>query len=197
MSASASRVLFAFALAGIVVGGVAACAPSPAAAPTKSPTPSASATATPKPTTAPTAAPVGTKVDIDCDALITPQAMYDFNPNFSLNGTYKPAAGTEAADIVDMNGLACGWVNQTSGEVIEVAVANLPADKLTELKNGFVTSSNSVPTYGVEGYFKVDGATGEAEAFGGPYWISASSTAFYEPGDALMIVDPALKALGQ
>ena len=197
MSASASRVLIALALAGLVVGGVSACSPDTPAAPATSPKPTASATTTAKPTPSATAAPVGTPVDIDCNTLITPQAIYDFNPNFGLKDSYKPAAGTEAADIVAMNGLACGWVNQTSGEVVEVAVANLPADKLTELKNAFVTSSNSVPTYGVEGYFKVDGTIGEAEAFGGPYWVSASSASFYEPGDAVMIVDAALAGLGQ
>jgi hypothetical protein len=197
MTASASRVLIALAIAGSVVAGVAACGSESAAAPTKSPSPTASATATPEPTASATAAPVGTPVDIDCNALVTPQAVYDFNPNFTLDAGYKPARGTQAADIVAMNGLACGWVNQTSGEIIEVAVANLPDEKLTELKNAFVTSSNSVPTYGVEGYFKLDGTTGEAEAFGGPYWISASSASFYEPGDAVMIVDAALAGLGQ
>ena len=138
---------------------------------------------------------------IDCNTLITPQAMYDYNPNFGLSESYKPEAGTAAADIVDVEGIACAWINQTSGEVVEVAVANLPAEKLTELKNGFVTTSNSVPTYGdptkIEGYFEVVDGLGQAEAFAGPYWISATSASFYEPGDAQPVVAASIAGLGQ
>jgi hypothetical protein len=97
---------------------------------------------------------------------------------------------------VTQKGLACAWVNQTSGELIEVSVANLPAAHLTQLKNDLVTTSNSVPTYEVEGYFKVNGSTGEAQAFSDPYWIVATSTAFFEPGDAQPIVAAAIAALG-
>lgn len=201
MPASASRVLTALALAGLVVGAVSACAAEPAPKPTKSSTASAAPSETPDPSATPTAAPVGTPVTIDCDTLIAPQAMYDFNSNFGLSESYKPAAGTEAADIIALDGLACAWINQTSGEVVEVAVANLPAAKLTELKNGFVMNSNSVPTYGdptrVEGYFQVVGTVGQAEAFAGSYWISAASDAFYEPGDAQPVVAAALAGLGQ
>ena len=180
-----------------MASGVSACATESDAAPSATPKPTASSSATAEPTPSATAAPLGTAVDIDCNTLISPQALYEFNPNFGLSDSYKPKSGTEAADIVGMNGLACGWVNQTSGEIIEVAVANLPADSLTALKNGFVTTSNSVPTYGVEGYFELEGTIGTAEAFSGPYWVSASSAAFYEPGDAAMVVQAALAGLGQ
>lgn len=133
---------------------------------------------------------------ITCDQLVSAQAMYDYNSNFTPKPGYSPSAGSLAAQVARQNGVTCGWVNQTSGEVIEIAVANLPEAHLTDLKNTLVTTSNSVPTYGVEGYFNLNGSTGEAQAFSDPYWIVATSTAFFEPGDAEPLVKDAIAALG-
>jgi len=201
MPAFASRVLIALALAGVVATAVTACAPETEASPEETRTPTAEPSETPEPTASATPAPASIPVTIDCNTLITPQAIYDYNPNFGLSESYKPAAGTEAADILGADGLACAWINQTSGEVVEVAVANLPAEQLTQLKNDFVTTSNSVPTYGdptkIEGYFEVVGGIGQAQAFAGPYWISAASASFFEPGDAQPVVAAAIAGLGE
>jgi len=198
MSSSVSRVLVSLALAGVLVSAVSACATETDATPVESsaaPTPTASET--PEPTGTPAPVNVGTPVTIDCDELISPDAMYAFNPNFGLSESYKAAAGTEAATIVEAKGLACQWVNQTSGEIVQVAVADLPAEQITALKNNYVMNSNSVPTYGVEGYFQVEGTVGVAEAFSDSYWISATSDFFLEPGDAEPIISAALAGLGQ
>jgi hypothetical protein len=197
MPASASRVLIALALAGLVTVATAACGTESEAAPTGSPTTSPTAGGTPEPTTSAAPPEESTPVTIACDELITPQAMYDYNPNYSLNEGYTPAAGTEAADIVALDGVACAWVNQTSGALIEIAVAELSDDALTELENRLVTESNSVPTYTVEGYFQMAGTSGQADAFPGSYWISAVSTDFYEPGDAAPVVAAAITGLGE
>jgi hypothetical protein len=122
--------------------------------------------------------------------------MYDYNSNFGPKPDYTPAAGSLAAEVARQRGLTCAWVNQTSGDVIEIAVANLPEAHLTDLKNTLVTTSYSVPTYGVEGYFILNGSKGEAQAFSDPYWIVATSTAFFEPGDAEPLVKAAIAALG-
>jgi len=165
-------------------------------APTSSATTPASASPTPSPS-ATTADPVdGIPLTITCDQLIPAQAMYDYNPNFSLKADYKPASGSLAAEVVAQKGLACAWVNQTSGDLIEVSVAHLPAAHLEQLKNTLVTTSHSVPTYDVEGYFQLDGSIGQAQAFPDPYWLVATSTAFFEPGDAQPIVAAAISALG-
>jgi len=201
MPSSVSRVLVSLAVAGVLATAVTACAAETEATPAESsaaPTPSA--TATPEPTATEAPVSVGNPITIDCDTLISLDEIYAFNPNYGLSESYVPAAGTEAATIVEAKGLACQWVNQTSGEVVQVAVADLPTDKLTALKNNFVMNSNSVPTYGVEGYFEApaaDGDMGVAEAFSGAYWISASSDAFYEPGDAQPIIESALAGLGE
>jgi hypothetical protein len=198
MPSFASRALVSLATVAVLTTALTACASETDATPaTSSPTPTSSATSTPEPTATEAPISVGSPVTIGCDQLLSPEAVYDFNPNFGLSESYTPEPGSEAATIVEAKGLACGWVNQTSGEALTVAVANLPTDKLTDLKNNFVMSSNSVPTYDVEGYFEYDGTRGSAEAFSGPYWVSAVSPAFFEPGDAQPIIAAALAGLGR
>lgn len=165
--------------------------PSESASPTPSSTPTGSPSATPTPTS--TAA--GVPITVACDQLIPAQVMYDFNPNFALEPTFSPSAGSLAAEALAANGVACSWVNQSSGETIDIAAANLPADALTPRMNELVGSSNSVPTYEVEGYFRVSDGVGEAQAFDPPFWVTAVSPAFAEPGDAAPIMLAALAAL--
>ncbi|WP_157155545.1 iron ABC transporter ATP-binding protein [Diaminobutyricimonas sp. LJ205] len=168
-----------------------AATPTGSAAPTSVATAPAGETATPEPS----ATPVGTPVTIGCDALLTPQALYDYNPNFGTDPSYSPAKNSLAAQIVDYKGVACGWVNQTSSEPIEIAVADLPEEELTRVKNDAFAISNMVPTYGDEAYFRVTDGVGEARVFSGTHWVVVMSPAFYEPGDAVPIIEPVLAAL--
>lgn len=174
-----------------------ACVPSgPEPEPTATTTPSATpdASSTPTPTPSPTDEII--PFTADCNALITPAVMYAFDPNLSPFGAVTPDAGTVAADAVAAGGIACRWVHGTTGQTLDLAVAHLSASASTALKNDLVTSSNSVPTYGVEGYFRVVGGAGEAQAFPDPYWVSIVSVEFAEPGDATPLMDAVISALG-
>jgi hypothetical protein len=122
--------------------------------------------------------------------------MYDFNPNFGLADIATAAPGSHAARALEYSGIACTWVNETSGEVLTVSAAHLPQELLTEIGNELVSNSNSVPTFGVEGYFQLVVDLGEAEAITDTYWVAATSTAFFEPGDAQPIMAAALSGLG-
>jgi hypothetical protein len=123
--------------------------------------------------------------------------MYDYNPNFALDSSYAPTPGSLAARAADYQGVACGWINETSRELISVTVSQPSEDALAQIGNGLVSSSNSVPTYEIEGYFQLNGTMGEAEAIAAPYWITVSSTSFLEPGDAAPLVAAARDGLGQ
>ncbi|MFF1877745.1 iron ABC transporter ATP-binding protein [Leifsonia sp. NPDC058230] len=172
------------------VGGNAATTPTPSA------TKTADAAATPTPTPTPTDPP--TPVTLTCDQIVTPDQLYAFNPNFGAAPGYAPKDGTLQKQIADWKGAVCGWSNQTSNDLIEIAVGLPPASALEGLKNAAVTTSQPVPTYGVppevEGYFK-PGAAGEVQIFTGDYWIVATSTAFFEPGDAAPLMENVLSNL--
>lgn len=161
--------------------------PGPTSDTSPSPEPSATKTADPKPSYSP--------IDLDCTGLISLDAMYDFNPNFGTDPKYSPASGSLAAKIAGFDGLACGWINQSSGEIIEAAVAHPDAATLTQLKNQAITASNPVPLYGDEGYFRTVNKVGEAQAFSGPYWLVLRSPSFLEPGEAQELVNAAIGSL--
>ena len=198
------RAAVAVAIAALSIASLAGCVGGPA--PTPSPTRSApvaqspSMTPTPTSTRAPTTPPptaAPTPVSIGCNQLVSPQAIYDFNPNFGLQSNYTPAAGSEAATIVSKKGVACSWLNQTSRDTIEVAVANLPAADIARLGSALNSSSKPVTSFGGSGYFTVVKDTGVAEAFSGSFWIVARSTYFSEAADAAEIVNTAIKSLGR
>lgn len=181
------------ALAGALT--LAGCAPT--ASPSASPSSSASgggSSSTPSVTPTPTPTEPPTPVTIACDQLVTPDQVYAFNPNFGTDPGYAPKDGSLEKKVADWQGVACAWLNQTSGDVIQIAVAQPPASQLDALKNAAITDAQPVPTYGappVEGYFKT-GDVGQVQIFRGGYWIVAESTAFFEPGDAAPLMESVL-----
>jgi hypothetical protein len=188
------RVLAPLALAAVVAALLAGCTPEPAPQDDPSgPNPSGDPSGEPAPTL--TAAPVGTPVDIPCDKLVSADTIYQFNPNFGLIDDFTPSDGSVAASALEYSGVACRWQNQTSGDNIDLSVANLDPDTLTALKNTAFQDSTMVPTYGEEAYFTVNGQVGTAQVFQGSYWIVVESPAFFEPGDATEIVNSVLAAL--
>ena len=158
--------------------------------------PSASSTPTVEPTTEPTDTPVGVPVGATCDELVSPDTLYIYNPNFGSISDFTPEDGTAAASALAYQGVACRWQNQTSGDTIDISVAQLDDDTLTALKNAAFEDSEMVPTYGEEAYFAVDSGVGTAQVFQGPFWIVAESVVFFEPGDATEIIQSVLAALG-
>jgi len=135
--------------------------------------------------------PTGIPVDIPCEQLITPEQLASINPTFAVDATYTVAPGSLAESITELHGVSCGWVDQSSGETIEAAVAHLEPADIERRKNEAVTRSNMVPTYNPnadEGYFFNDGSAGTADVFVGDYWIVTTSSFFFEPGDAEQVV---------
>ncbi|AWB95046.1 iron ABC transporter ATP-binding protein [Agromyces badenianii] len=132
---------------------------------------------------------------IGCDELLTLEQVYEFNPNFGGSPDFEPS-GEGVVAVVEQAGTACGWVNQTSGEIIEIGVATPPAAALDARKNDAAMGSSPVPTYGtppeIEGYFSQTGGHGEAQVFSGPYWIVIDSPVLFEPGDAGQLVSAVL-----
>ncbi|MGI9823229.1 iron ABC transporter ATP-binding protein [Agromyces sp. Marseille-Q5079] len=145
----------------------------------------------PAPVPTPTAEPA-IPFAIACDALLTADQLYAFNPNFGADPGYTPSASTVVALVEETEGTACGYLNQSSGEVIEVAVATPTESAGKTLANEAAATSTAVPTYGtpptVSGYFSRSGDHGKVQVFSGPYWLVIDSTAIFEPGDAQSLV---------
>lgn len=175
------------ALDGAAIGGDQSTGPGVPATPTP----------TVPPVVSPTLAPGTIAFQIGCSDLVSDEAIYEWGSgNWAADPDYDVVAGSSAAEIVEFGGTACGWVNLTSGETLSVAVGQFTADTLTTVTEQLAAESDSVSDFGVEGYFTASAGTGKADALRGPYWVSASSTWFGAPSDAVALVQAALDATG-
>jgi hypothetical protein len=202
------RAGFALTGAALALVALAGCAPESSAEPTASAVPSATATATataapaetatvePTATPTPPPAPEGTPVGLACDQVLTADDVYAINPNFGTDPGYA-ATSASALTAATYGGVSCGWLNQSSGEVIEVAIA-MPNEALANtLKDAALAEGEIVPTYGtapeVEGYFSASAST--AQVFTKGYWVAVTDPGMIEPGDAGPMLDAVLGKL--
>lgn len=206
MSLAATRspvVLRTLVVTGALALSLTACTGPSQAAPSPTPTagPQASATPGATPTTTPTPDLASTPFAVDCDALLDTGSLSTWYPGLTVVPDDE-ASGDESRDgealqqVADADGTTCTW-QDSSGATVTVGVAHFDPDSLDELANELVATSNSVPTYGVEGYFDTPGEIGTAEAFSSPAFVVARSTTFLEPGDAEPVVSAVLSALRQ
>ena len=200
MLVPAARLASAGTAAAALVLLLAGCSTQPPAAGESTQPSTAVAEPTPEQTTAPTPAgptvPPAIPFDIACDALVSPETIYAFNPNFALLPEPVIESGSSAERIQKELGTVCSWQQLSSGEILTVAVANLPAETLLLVQNDVFESSTMVPTYGGdEDYFTVRDGAGEAVTFVGSYWIVSTSQSYLEPGDAVDILAAARTAV--
>lgn len=179
----------------IVVLSISGCQLIDGGSPADPPSASLDASTTPSATPAPSDVPgdSAVPVSVSCDLLLSPQEIYDFNPNFGLVPAFKPAAGTVAAHALELGGTACQWLNQTSGETIEAALARPASAEFAALLSES-RAGTLMPDVGDEAYFSVSEQGGTAQAFAGGFWVSVSSTYFSVPDDARSLLTDAVVA---
>ena len=165
----------------------------PTAGYTPTPTPTATSTA-PKPT--PTLDAGTLPVGIGCDDLIDPQAMYDYNPNVSAVADFAPSPDSAAGQALVSQGVACRWVNQSSGATIDISVVSYTEAGLAAKKAAVAAASTPAPVLGDDGYFDAAGGVGEAQKFSGSYWLTATSTTFFGADDVARLMETATESLG-
>jgi hypothetical protein len=137
-----------------------------------------------------TAAPVGKRVAQTCGELLPSGSLDVYGTTFTIDRDYEPEKGSPAARIAQQRGRVCHWTAaDDASTTITLAVADLPEKSLTNLKDALYERGGSVPTYRVEGYFSLTDGVGRADAFADPYWITATSTLFTEPGGAQPVID--------
>ena len=170
-----------------VTVGLAGClqlGPSPA---TSSPAPTTSATPTPSASPTPTVAPTNQAFVENCGILITPDQLYAYNPNYVVDPNYAPKPGSIAAAVKAQLGQTCGWIDESSGDILEVAVAAPTASAFATAKSA-ASGGTPISAYGEQGYFGVQDGIGSAQIFMGRLWLTVSSPGFSTPDDANAIL---------
>jgi hypothetical protein len=165
-------------LAGCVPGPGSTTSPQPSSTPSQSTSPSASSIPSPSPS----ASVAATPTKIPCANLVSAQVVYDFNPNFGLDNSFSPKAGTAAASAVADQGTACSWLNQTSGDTFEVSVARPNPSDFRSLK-AKAAAGTPAPGLGDAAYFSKSGLVGRVDVFTGSYWLVATSVYFGTAAD--------------
>ncbi|MFP7760815.1 arginyl-tRNA synthetase [Marisediminicola sp. LYQ134] len=178
-----------------IVGPVASPSPSPSASasPTPSPTPSEPPVeASPSPTPSPSASASApwAPVAVGCLDLVSLDTMYQFDPNFALQPDASPAGGSPQATAASNGGVYCGWVQSTSGALIEISAASPDAAAVAELE------SRAGDPVGEGTYFSVVDGAGVVQVFTGGSWAVLSSSYFGSVADAQPLTDSVVAGLG-
>jgi hypothetical protein len=163
--------------------------------------PSAGATDAASASPTPTATP--TPVTLQQGEVWTAQQVYAFNPNFAPDPSYKVQSGTAAESIVKLKGVSFGWVNQSSNDTVEVAVAH-PAPSTQSQQSGQFAADQGACSdeqtaaahycqvivdgapAGTVAYFNASVGTLQLFTATG-YWVVIDSKIFLEPGDSYQI----------
>lgn len=130
---------------------------------------------------------------IGCNTLVSPQTIYNFNPNFGLQVQFTPSAGTAAATATADRGTACNWVNQTSSDTVTITIAKPSAANLAAIRAA-AAAGTPAPGLGSAAYFSSKGQSGRVDVFTGSYWLSATSVYFASASDASGLLNEALKS---
>jgi hypothetical protein len=175
----ATAVALAVGLTGCIQSTTALPGTTASATATRSASPSSSASETPSPTPS-SGAPTFVE---NCSILLTPDQVYAFNPNFVADPSYKPKAGSIPAKIAANGGQTCGWLNESSGSLLEVAIATPTATALNAAKTA-ASGGTPIDANGKPGYFAVVNGVGSAQFFFGSFWLDVASGDFTAVADA-------------
>lgn len=127
---------------------------------------------------------IGTVINLGCSDLITPQNIYDYNPNFGEIG-WTPDAGTSAQKAAQWNGLACRWIDETSSVPIDVSAASIvDRGTMMQLRDAAAADGTPVPNIGDAAFFHMIGSEGELQVFRGDDWLTFRSEWFGSGTDA-------------
>jgi len=119
--------------------------------------------------------------------------MYDFNPNFGLLASFTPDSGTLAARAVADKGIACRWVNQTSGDTVDVSLSH-PAPNDLSVAMDAAQTGTPVAGLGDSAFFSKSGSAGVVQVFRGEFMVTVRSVFFSTAADASTILADAIAA---
>jgi len=143
---------------------------------------------------------IGLPLSTTCTTLVTVDELYKFNPNFALDPSKSPAAGSLAKLATDYKGISCTYVNLSGGDIITVSLAKLDNESFKRLLAQRSASSKPYSGGGVPsgfiGLFSESSSGGTLELLGNGYWLVATAPWAKSPDDVLKLVGPAIAKTG-
>ena len=142
---------------------------------------------------------VAMSTGLSCDRIISVTDLYAFNPNYSLDTSRSPKVGSTAKLLTDFKGVSCSYLNLSSGDVIDVAVAKFDPNSMNKVKELVVKSAQpttalSLPA-GSEAFFTREGGNGAVNVVTGNYWVIVSASFASSAADLHVLAETAVKNL--
>lgn len=135
-------------------------------------------------------------VPLSCEQVVPLETLYSFNPNYALDLSQSPRPDTPAKQIQDLRGVVCTYVNLTTGEIVQIAVAQLDPAGIKEIDKKLQATSTPTHAFTSEvpstSYFSVENGTGISQVLTDKYWIVCTSQALGTPEDMAPLMDAAI-----
>ena len=144
--------------------------------PTSSSSAKTSATVSPIPTPSETAFVFqADSQDKSCSQILTPQALYELDPNLITGNSPSSPAGSYAQQASSLGGTGCTIFNTSTKQEIQVFVTKLTAPSGKQMTTNIESLKSSAKTYeasiGVTGIYSADSTVGTAQFMNKNYWV--------------------------
>ena len=140
----------------------------------------------------------GVAPGVKCQDLFPLQSLYEFNPNFSLVMGQSPVQPAVSSPYENLGGITCNYMNQTSGEVIQVSLAKISENAANLPSSSFAKAGNQVPslsTAEMTAYFEQNHGNYIFRLTRGSYILAITSTLLLTPNDNFKFIGPVLSKL--
>lgn len=137
---------------------------------------------------------VAVPLSVDCDALVSVDTLYDFNPNVGIDPAHVPTA--RGAEAISYSGVSCGWVNQTSGDTLTLALARFERASLDTVRETAAEREGATAVDGDgDAWIRRVNGVGALEMVTAQYWIVVESRMIVEASDADVLIDAIVATL--
>lgn len=134
-----------------------------------------------------------------CSDLISIEALYDFNPNFSYDASKSPSSGSLGEKAKQKDGVYCSFINLSNGDRIDVAAAQISTSSIGDWTKRISEGNRPTDAFGnppeTLGFFSRSNYEGVSQVIQGNIWVAISSSTFYEAGDASSLMSQVLHSL--
>lgn len=133
-----------------------------------------------------------TQLNKSCSDLISIEALYDFNPNFTYDASVSPEKGSLGEIAIEKSGIHCSYLNLSNGDRIDISVAQFSSTSISDWSKKLTETSRPTDTFGktpeVLGFFSRSNNEGVSQVIQGNTWIAITSSTFYEAIDSAALM---------
>ncbi|UYN82559.1 MAG: hypothetical protein KIT89_07280 [Microcella sp.] len=137
---------------------------------------------------------VGIPLSLECSQVLSLEALYNYNPNVGADPDYAPSP--LAAQVLDLAGVSCGWINQTSSVRFSVSVAQLHSGVVEQIRAASAAKQGAQALERADGYATEGAGRVVFDIFLGERWVIIEFPTGSVESDVLEIISSLEQSLG-